>query len=87
MNQLKVYEGEINYEKLKNGKYIIVSPFDVESGKGKFYNVGESVTIDYGNGNPKEYEIMAIAAITHNLSVRHGHLLELDFYASKHRND
>lgn len=83
LNQLKVYEGEIDYEKLKTGKYIIVTPFDVESGKGRFYNVGEKVTIDYGNGNTKEYEVMAIAGIPHNLSVRHGHLLELDLYVSE----
>lgn len=83
MNQLKVFEGEMDYEKLKTGKYVIVTPFDFESGKGRFYNVGEKVTIDYGNGNTKEYEVMAIAGIPHNLSVRHGHLLELDFYVSE----
>lgn len=82
MKQLKVFEGEIDYEKLKSGKYIIVTPFNVESGEGRFYNVGEKVTIDYGNGNSEEYEVMAIAAIPHNLSVRHGHLFDLDFYVS-----
>lgn len=82
MKQLKVYEGEMDYEKLKTGKYIIVTPFNVENGEGRFYNVGEKVTIDYGNGNSKEYEIMAIAAIPHNLSVRHSHLFNLDFYVS-----
>lgn len=82
MKQLKVFEGEIDYEKLKSGKYIIVTPFNVESGEGRFYNVGEKITIDYGNGNSEEYEVMSIAAIPHNLSVRHGHLFDLDFYVS-----
>ena len=82
MKKLKVFEGEIDYEKLKSGKYIIVTPFNVESGEGRFYNVGEKVTIDYGNGNSEEYEVMAIAAIPHNLSVRHSHLFDLDFYVS-----
>lgn len=82
MKQLKVFEGEIDYEKLKSGKYIIVTPFNVESGEGRFYNVGEKITIDYGNGNSEEYELMSIAAIPHNLSVRHGHLFDLDFYVS-----
>lgn len=82
MNQLKIYEGEMDYEKLKTGKYIIVTPFNVENGEGRFYNVGEKVTIDYGDGNSKEYEVMAIAAIPHNLSVRHSHVFDLDFYVS-----
>lgn len=82
MNHLKVYEGELDYEKLKTGKYIVVSASDTESGKGNLYNIGEKVTIDYGNGNSKEYEVMAIANIPHNLSVRHGHTLDLDFYVS-----
>ena len=83
MNQLKVFEGKMDYEKLKTGNYIIVTPFNVENGEGRFYGVGEKVTIDYGNGNTKEYEVMAIAAIPHNLSVRHSHLFDLDFYVSE----
>lgn len=82
MKQLKVYEGEIDYEKLKTGNYIVVSAFDSESGKGRFYNIGEKVTIDYGNGNLRKYEVMAIANIPHNLSVRHSHVFDLDFYVS-----
>lgn len=82
MNQLKVFEGKMDYEKLKTGNYIIVTPFNVENGEGRFYNLGEKVTIDYGNGNTKEYEVMAIAVIPHNLSVRHSHLFDLDFYVS-----
>lgn len=73
--QMEVLEGVINKEKLKNGDYIFetVEPddngkFHVESSK---YEVGGKVSINFGEGNTKEYEVMAKVGVKHPMTVRY----------------
>lgn len=82
VEQLKVIQGEADYEKLKTGKYIIVSTFS-ESIMENYYNIGDKVKIDYGNGKINEYEVLAIANLDYNLTARHDHTLSLNFFTSK----
>lgn len=74
IKELDIIEGNIDYEKLKTGKYVIASNFKNDKNN-RLYNIGEVVTI-----NSNEYEIMAIANIPYSMSVRHDHSFELDFF-------
>ncbi len=82
MEQLQVSAGELDYEKLKSGKYIAVSSVD-EEGNITTCKVGDKVTIEYENGSSKEYEVMAVVNIPYNLSVRHSHSLNINFFTSE----
>lgn len=69
---MEMYEGEIDYEKLATGDYIIYGlqrheGIPVYSGdvseQWKYYEVGDKITLE-GNGKKKEYEIMAICVVS-----------------------
>ncbi len=72
LDNLEIHKGEIDYDKLKSGNYIIAGSMDEKVNMSP-YNIGDKVNVDFGNGNVKEYEVMAIASLSHNLSVRHSH--------------
>lgn len=88
---MNLYEGEIDYNLLATGNYII---YGLERNPGaveyqgdikedwKYYNVGDKVTIE-GKEKTKEYEIMAICIVNHTYAENNsysypGH--ELVFY-------
>ena len=77
-DKLEIYEGELDMERFKSGNYIIVSSF-ADDGGGHYYDIGDKVTIDFGNGKSKEYEVMAIGNITYALSPQFSYLLGVDF--------
>ncbi len=79
LDNLEVYKGKIDYEKLKTGNYIIANSFDY-NGKISPYNVGDKVSIKYTDDTVKEYEIMAIANLPFNLTVRHSHPYNTELY-------
>lgn len=74
-----LYEGEIDLEKLYSGNYVVVSTYD-EEGKLSVYHVGDSVELFGSDGTVKRYEVMAVAAMPHNLSIKHSHPIESNFY-------
>lgn len=77
-DKLEIYEGELDMKRFKSGNYIIVSSF-ADDGGGHYYDIGDKVTIDFGNGKSKEYEVMAIGNITYALSPQFSYLLGVDF--------
>lgn len=79
LDHLEVFEGKIDMDKFNTGKYVIVSPYDT-SGKISFYKVGDNITIDFKNGNKKEYEVMATASIPYCMSIRHSHPIDPNFF-------
>lgn len=79
MNKLTVFQGSIDFEKLKTGKYVIAAPYD-ESGKVNYYNVGDKVNITNAAGVSREYEVLAVAIIPYNISNQHSHPITLEFY-------
>ncbi len=76
--KLEIFEGQPDMEKLKSGDYVIVSPL-WENGEGHFYEVGDSVELDFGNGNKKTYEVLALGGIPSALGPRHGHNFQIYF--------
>ncbi len=79
LDNLEVYNGKIDYEKLKTGNYIIANTIDDE-GIISPYNVGDKVRIEFNNGTVKEYEVMAVANLPYNLTVRHSHPYNTELY-------
>lgn len=77
-DKLEIYEGKLGKEKFKSGKYIVVSPF-ADNGSGHYYDIGDTVKLDFGNGKTKEYEVMAIGNVTYALSPQFSNILDVYF--------
>lgn len=76
--KMKIVEGQLDMDKLKTGNYIIASTM-TDIGKGHFYDIGDKVIIDYGNGRKKKYEVMALGDIAYALGPQHSHLFDVYF--------
>ncbi|MFV0440434.1 MAG: ABC transporter permease [Lachnospirales bacterium] len=79
-SEMELLEGEIDLEKLKTGKYILIDSFDYE-GKVKYYNVGDKVTLHSIDDNTEqEYEIMGIVNYPYPITVKHSHFMGINYY-------
>ena len=74
--KLEIAGGEFDLEKFKTGNYVIASSF-IDTGEGRYYDIGDKVPVDFGNGNIKEYEVMAIGDIPYALGPQHSHYFDL----------
>lgn len=74
--KLEIMDGKFDLEKFKTGNYVIASSF-ADNGDGRYYDIGDKVPIDFGNGNVKEYEVMAIGDIPYALGPQHSHYFDL----------
>lgn len=70
--RLKIFDGEINIERLKSGDYIVVSAYD-EAGKVFTYEVGDSVELVNDVGKKRTYEVMAVVHMPYDITIRHTH--------------
>lgn len=81
---MEIDAGEIDWEKFRTGKYVIVSS-PVESGNGKkdaeyaFYQIGENAIVVFPDGTEDEYEVMAIGDIPYAMGPEHSHGLDVYF--------
>lgn len=78
IDKMELVEGKIDPEKFATGDYVVATTL-VDTGEGKFYDIGDKVTIDFGNSNTKEYEVMALGDIPYALSPQHSHMFEVYF--------
>ena len=78
MDNLLIYDGKFDKEKFESGNYIIVSSF-ADDGKGRYYDIGDKVTLDFGNGKKKEYHVMAIGDVAYPLSPQYSAMLDVYF--------
>lgn len=67
-DDVTVFQGEIDLEKLHSGNYVVVSPYDSE-GKLNVYEVGDKVDVFSNNGENRRCEIIAIASIPYGISI------------------
>jgi len=79
LDRLTILQGSIDMEKLRTGKYVIAAPYD-EAGKVLYYKLGDTVALPDANGILREYEVLAIATIPYNISIKHSHPLTPEFY-------
>lgn len=78
MDKMEISDGEFDEEKFKSGNYVVATAF-TDDGRGRFYDVGDKVTVDFGNGKSKEYEVMAIGDVSYALSPQFSNLLDVYF--------
>ena len=73
-------ETAIDWEKFNSGDYVIVEPYRInENGEYLYYEVGEKVTLQFGEGREKEYEVLALGQIPYAVSAHHSHFIDPDF--------
>ena len=78
IDKMELVEGKIDPEKFATGDYVVATTL-VDTGEGEFYDIGDKVTIDFGNGKSKEYEVLALGDIPYALSPQHSHMFEVFF--------
>lgn len=76
-DDITVWQGEIDLEKLHSGKYVAVSPHDTE-GQLSAYQVGDMIEVFSQTGESRSCEILAIASIPYNISIQHSHPVDID---------
>ncbi len=76
-NDVIVFQGEIDLEKLHSGNYVVVSPYD-SAGKVSAYEVGDRVDVFTKDGESRSCEIIAIGSIPYGISIQHSHPAEVD---------
>lgn len=74
-----VCSGEMDLEKLHSGSYAVVSPYDTE-GRLSAYEIGDTVSVFGKDGESRDYEIIAIANIPYQISIRHSHPVEVNVF-------
>ncbi|MDW7660203.1 MAG: FtsX-like permease family protein [Bacillota bacterium] len=79
LSRLSILQGELDMEKLKTGQYVIAEPFDSEKNI-LYYNIGDKVWLPNAEGVEEEYEVLAIADIPYNISIKHWHSITPAFY-------
>jgi len=77
-SKLEIFKGKLDMKKFLSGKYVVVSSYESEGG-GRYYNVGDKVTLDFGNGNTKEYEVLAVGDIPYALGPHFSSYLGINF--------
>ena len=72
--QLQVCKGEIDWEKFKTGKYILINTFGLsreeDPSMGIYYDVGETLELFLPDGTTKKYEVMALADMPYAMTSR-----------------
>lgn len=76
--KLELTSGSFEREKFESGDYVIVTGFS-DTGEEQYYEIGEKVTLDFGNGKQKSYEVMAIGDVPYALGPQHGHGMDIYF--------
>mgnify|MGYP002746899261 FL=1 len=74
--RMELSGGTLDKEKFESGDYAVVSAF-YTSGEGRYYDIGDMLPVDFGNGVVKEYEVLAIGSPAYAMGPQHGHLLDL----------
>lgn len=76
--KMELVDGQLDMEKFKSGNYVIATAL-TEDGSERFYEVGDKVEKDFGDGVKKEYEVLALGDIPSALSPMHGHFFDVYF--------
>lgn len=73
---LDIVKGDFDAAKFASGEYVIVTGYD-DRGKLLYYDIGDTISVDFADGSSKNYEVMAIGEVPYSLSVQHGHGMDI----------
>lgn len=76
--KMELVDGSVDWDKFRTGKYVIASTFD-DTGDTRYYEIGDKVRVDFGNGRSKVYEVMALGDVAYALGPQHGHGFDVYF--------
>ena len=79
LSRLSILHGELDMDLLKSGQYVIAEPFDFDIDV-LYYDIGDKVCLPNAEGVEEEYEVLAIADIPYNISIKHWHSITPTFY-------
>ena len=72
-SKMKIIEGNFEREKFESGRYIVAAVGGRLATGRKIWEIGDKVTLIGQDGQPKEYEVMALGCIPDALSPGHSH--------------
>lgn len=78
----KIEQGEglsLDTERFAGGEYVIVNDNTMEEHHDSFYQPGDSVTLDFGNGNTKQYTVLTVGNLPYCLGPQYGSYLGVEF--------
>ncbi len=76
-DDVTVWQGEIDLQKLHSGNYVAVSPYDTQ-GRLSAYKVGDKIEVFSKTGESRICEIIAIASLPYNISIQHSHPVDIN---------
>lgn len=76
--ELEIFDPISDWDAFGSGDYVIVSSF-WDNGSDRYYEPGDKVTIDFGNGKQKVYTVFAIGDLPYPLGPEHSHGLDIYF--------
>ena len=76
--KMDLVDGSVDWEEFNTGKYVIASTFD-DTGDTRYYEIGDKVRVDFGNGRSKVYEVMALGDVAYALGPQHSHGFDVYF--------
>lgn len=81
MEKLNEVEGDLTWEKFRTGKYVIATRlgFPEEGGGINFFEPGETVHLQNGKGEEREYEVLAVANIPYAVITQWFGMFDCDF--------
>lgn len=74
----KFKQAQIDWQRFSSGEYVLVSSIFSDS-ETSFYLPGDSITLDFGNGQQKTYEVLAVTSPPFSIGPQHGHLFDIYF--------
>ncbi|MEA4972655.1 MAG: ABC transporter permease [Candidatus Metalachnospira sp.] len=88
-DKIELYDGnKLDTTKFASGDYVIVTGF-YNNGTDRYYDIGDKVTIDFGDGVSKTYTVLDIGNIPYALGPQHSHYIDIYFTlpASEYSNN
>lgn len=70
--KLENVEGSLDWEKFSSGRYVITNRYghEDEAQQVDYYDVGEKVTLRNGEGESREYEVLAVASMPYAMELQ-----------------
>ena len=78
-SRLKIIKGTFDFEKMRSGNYVFISPHENFEDI-TYYHIGDKVVLPDAQGKEQTYEVLGIADIPYNISIKHSHAITPTFF-------
>lgn len=77
--KIEIYSGKADWNKFSSGNYVIINTFVSGEDNGRYYDIGDKITLNFGNGKTKEYEVLAIGTVPYAIGPRYSSIIDIKF--------